>query len=99
MVRPLTGARSLPEARLQGDHWAALDRKHKADAPPAVLATKVKMIKTKELANGKASEVFKFKIRTARSLYTLKLHSKEKADKLKQALPPALDKIDLNAPA
>jgi hypothetical protein len=57
----------------------------------------VKTIQKKQKSkDGKVSDVYKFKIRTSRYLYTLSLTSKEKADKLKQALPPALEKVVLN---
>ena len=62
-----------------------------------LLATKVKIIKKKQVKDGKTSDVYKFKIRTSRYLYTLALTNKEKADKLKQALPPALEKVELNS--
>eukprot|EP00389_Voromonas_pontica_P005017 GDKH01007495.1.p2 GENE.GDKH01007495.1~~GDKH01007495.1.p2 ORF type:complete len:74 (-),score=31.99 GDKH01007495.1:229-450(-) len=38
----------------------------------------------------------KFKIRCSRYLYTLTVGDKDKADKLKQSLPHALQKKDLN---
>jgi large subunit ribosomal protein L38e len=60
-------------------------------------ATKVKIIKVKHTskATGKTSDKYKFKIRTPRYLYTLLVATKDKADKLRQALPPALVKEEL----
>ena len=42
----------------------------------------------------KTSEI-KFKIRCNRFLYTLKLKDSDKADKLKQSLPPQLKVVDI----
>jgi len=43
----------------------------------------------------KNSENTKFKVRCSRFLYTLKITDKEKADKLKQSLPPGLQVKEL----
>ncbi|QRV93165.1 ribosomal L38e protein family [Ceratobasidium sp. AG-Ba] len=48
-----------------------------------------------KVAGGKT--VTKFKIRCSRYLYTLKLDDAEKAEKLKQSLPPSLDVEELSA--
>ncbi|PWW76208.1 ribosomal protein L38e [Tuber magnatum] len=45
----------------------------------------------------KGSNTVKFKVRCHRHLYTLVLHDSEKADKLKQSLPPALSTTDVPA--
>ncbi|KJH52144.1 ribosomal L38e protein [Dictyocaulus viviparus] len=37
----------------------------------------------------------KFKVRCSRYLYTLVVHDKDKAEKLKQSLPPGIQVIDL----
>lgn len=42
------------------------------------------------------NKVTKFKIRCSKYLYTLVIKNQDKADKLKQSLPPGLVKIDLN---
>lgn len=42
-----------------------------------------------------SKDVTKFKLRSGRYLYTLALTSKEKADKVKQSLPPGLTKIEV----
>ncbi|ETW75385.1 hypothetical protein HETIRDRAFT_423082 [Heterobasidion irregulare TC 32-1] len=42
-----------------------------------------------------AKEKTKFKIRCSRYLYTLSLDDPEKAEKLKQSLPPGLNVIDI----
>ena len=39
--------------------------------------------------------VVKFKIRCSRYLYTLRVSDAEKADKLKQSLPPGLQRKDI----
>ncbi|KAJ6084248.1 60S ribosomal protein L38 [Penicillium sp. IBT 16267x] len=44
--------------------------------------------------NGKTQQI-KFKVRCERFLYTLVLKDSEKADKLKQSLPPALKVVDV----
>ena len=43
----------------------------------------------------KTKSYVKFKVRCSRYLYTLVVHDTEKADKLKQSLPPGLDVKDL----
>ncbi|CEL53647.1 60S ribosomal protein L38 OS=Ixodes scapularis GN=RpL38 PE=3 SV=1 [Rhizoctonia solani AG-1 IB] len=48
-----------------------------------------------KVAGGKA--VTKFKIRCSRYLYTLALDDAEKAEKLKQSLPPGLEVQELTA--
>ena len=55
-------------------------------------ATEVKMIKTKD-ANNKVAT--KFKLRTSRYLYTFVMSANEKADKVKQSLPPTLKKVSI----
>ena len=42
------------------------------------------------------NKVTKFKIRCSKYLYTLVIKNQDKADKLKQSLPPGLAKVDLN---
>jgi len=43
----------------------------------------------------KNKESVKFKVRCSRYLYTLVINDKEKADKLRQSLPPGLQVKDL----
>jgi large subunit ribosomal protein L38e len=43
--------------------------------------------------NGK--DIYKFKLRTSKYLYTFKMGDKSKADKVKQSMPPSLEKIDV----
>jgi len=43
----------------------------------------------------KNKETVKFKVRCSRYLYTLVINDKEKADKLRQSLPPGLQVKDL----
>eukprot|EP00599_Poterioochromonas_sp_BG-1_P004476 CAMPEP_0173153840 /NCGR_PEP_ID=MMETSP1105-20130129/13108_1 /TAXON_ID=2985 /ORGANISM="Ochromonas sp., Strain BG-1" /LENGTH=70 /DNA_ID=CAMNT_0014069869 /DNA_START=87 /DNA_END=299 /DNA_ORIENTATION=- len=43
----------------------------------------------------KSNDNTKFKIRTSKYLYTLKVTDKEKADKLAQSLPPSLKKTEI----
>lgn len=45
--------------------------------------------------NRKTNQI-KFKVRCTRFLYTLVLKDSEKADKLKQSLPPGMFPLDLN---
>ncbi|CAG8909332.1 unnamed protein product [Penicillium egyptiacum] len=45
--------------------------------------------------NGKHQQT-KFKVRCHRNLYTLVLKDSDKADKLKQSLPPALKVVDVS---
>ncbi|CAI7579717.1 Ribosomal protein L38e [Penicillium griseofulvum] len=45
--------------------------------------------------NGKTQQT-KFKVRCHRNLYTLVLKDSDKADKLKQSLPPALKVVDVS---
>jgi len=45
----------------------------------------------------KGSNTIKFKVRCHRHLYTLVLHDADKAEKLKQSLPPALTTTDVPA--
>ncbi|CAP91807.1 60S ribosomal protein L38 [Penicillium rubens] len=45
--------------------------------------------------NGKNQQT-KFKVRCHKNLYTLVLKDSEKADKLKQSLPPALKVVDVS---
>ncbi|RPA92153.1 ribosomal protein L38e [Choiromyces venosus 120613-1] len=45
----------------------------------------------------KGSNLIKFKVRCHRHLYTLVLHDAEKAEKLKQSLPPGLTVTDVPA--
>ncbi|RNA40478.1 60S ribosomal L38 [Brachionus plicatilis] len=51
----------------------------------------VKSIKIK-----KNKDNVKFKVRCSRFLYTLVVEDNEKADKLKQSLPPGIDVIELS---
>ncbi|CAE6524110.1 unnamed protein product [Rhizoctonia solani] len=62
--------------------------------PPKVAAARVKKTPPK-VAGGKT--VTKFKIRCSRYLYTLALDDAEKAEKLKQSLPPGLAVQELTA--
>jgi len=41
----------------------------------------------------KSKDKFKFKVRCSRYLYTLVVTDKEKADKLKQSLPPGMQGV------
>lgn len=50
--------------------------------------TAVKIKKTKDSV--------KFKVRCSRYLYTLVIQDKEKADKLKQSLPPGIESKNYN---
>ncbi|GKB87515.1 60S ribosomal protein L38-like protein [Tanacetum coccineum] len=43
----------------------------------------------------RSKDIVKFKVRCSKYLYTLCVHDKEKADKLKQSLPPGLSVQDL----
>ncbi|KAL9240663.1 hypothetical protein vseg_014855 [Gypsophila vaccaria] len=43
----------------------------------------------------RSKDIVKFKVRCSTYLYTLCVHDKEKADKLKQSLPPGLSVQDL----
>ena len=43
----------------------------------------------------KSKEVVKFKVRCSKYLYTLCVNDSDKADKLKQSLPPGLQVQDL----
>ena len=52
-------------------------------------AKSVKIMKKKD-------ESVKFKVRCSRYLYTLKVSDKEKAEKLRQSLPPGLLVKDIN---
>jgi len=53
-------------------------------------AKSVKIMKKKD-------ESVKFKVRCSRYLYTLTVQDKEKAEKLKQSLPPGLQVKDIKA--
>lgn len=66
-------------------------RKLTAPVPrPLVSAARIK--KTISASpKAKNAEVTKFKIRCAKYLYTLSIADPEKAEKLKQSLPPGLD--------
>ncbi|EGN97155.1 hypothetical protein SERLA73DRAFT_139253 [Serpula lacrymans var. lacrymans S7.3] len=55
--------------------------------------TRIKKIAPK-VAGGKVQT--KFKVRTKRYLYTLSLDDPEKAEKLKQSMPPGLTVIDVD---
>lgn len=54
-------------------------------------ARSVKIKKT----SGKSGDVTKFKVRCSRYLYTLCVTDADKADKLKQSLPPGLNVQDI----
>ncbi|GFZ42847.1 hypothetical protein JCM24511_00565 [Saitozyma sp. JCM 24511] len=54
---------------------------------------------SKAKAAGKTHTVTKFKIRCSRYLYTLVLTDAEKAEKLKQSLPPGLKVEEISAKA
>ena len=56
-------------------------------AAPARRSAAVKIKKTKD--------VVKFKVRCSKYLYTLSIKDLEKADKLKQSLPPGLQRKDV----
>ncbi|KAF5354142.1 hypothetical protein D9756_007297 [Leucocoprinus leucothites] len=56
---------------------------------------RIKKIPSKE-ANGKART--KFKVRCSRYLYTLAVDDPEKAEKLKQSLPPGLEVVEVDKP-
>ena len=45
----------------------------------------------------KSSKCTKFKIRCSRYLYSLVVEDAQKAEKLKQSLPPGLTKIEINS--
>ncbi|KAH7890388.1 ribosomal protein L38e [Phlebopus sp. FC_14] len=55
---------------------------------------RIKKVVSKTAA-GKAKT--KFKVRCSRYLYTLSIDDPEKAEKLKQSLPPGLTVVDLSA--
>ncbi|KAF8551613.1 ribosomal protein L38e [Imleria badia] len=57
---------------------------------------RIKKVAAKTAA-GKAQT--KFKVRCSRYLYTLSIDDPDKAEKLKQSLPPGLNVIDLSQPA
>lgn len=46
----------------------------------------------------KSKDVVKFKIRCSRYLYTLRVQNTEMADKLKQSIPPGLQRIEIPKP-
>ena len=52
---------------------------------------------TKSVKIKKNADNTKFKVRCSRFLYTLKIADKEKAEKLKQSLPPGLQ-VFINIP-
>lgn len=53
-------------------------------------------VKSTTRADGK--QVTKFKIRCSRFLYTLSVDDKQKAEKLKQSLPPGLNVVEIGKP-
>ncbi|KAJ1026908.1 hypothetical protein NDA16_002202 [Ustilago loliicola] len=53
-------------------------------------------VKSTTRADGK--QVTKFKIRCSRFLYTLSVDDKQKAEKLKQSLPPSLNVVEIGKP-
>ncbi|KAF8634032.1 hypothetical protein AX17_004297 [Amanita inopinata Kibby_2008] len=57
---------------------------------------RIKKIPSK-LPNGKTQT--KFKVRCSRYLYTLSVDDPEKAEKLKQSLPPGLTILEVDKPA
>ncbi|WP_395239550.1 eL38 family ribosomal protein [Salmonella sp. s54412] len=58
-----------------------------------LLTARRKDAKSVKIMKGK--DKVKFKVRCSRYLYTLVIKDKEKADKLKQSLPPGLDVKEL----
>ncbi|WVR04053.1 hypothetical protein IAU60_001052 [Kwoniella sp. DSM 27419] len=56
-------------------------------------------LKTKSAKSKAPTHVTKFKIRCSRYLYTLVLDDAEKAEKLKQSLPPGLKVEDVSSKA
>lgn len=66
-----------------------LVRSSHASPPPLGKKTAVKIMKTKSYT--------KFKVRCSRYLYTLVVTDSEKAEKLKQSLPPGLQVKDLTS--
>ncbi|KAJ5090722.1 60S ribosomal protein L38 [Penicillium argentinense] len=48
------------------------------------------------IKRNRKSQQIKFKVRCHRNLYTLVLKDSDKADKLKQSLPPALKVVDVS---
>ena len=58
-----------------------------------LLTARRKDAKSVKIMKGK--DKTKFKVRCSRYLYTLVIKDKEKADKLKQSLPPGLDVKEL----
>ncbi|KAN0075636.1 Ribosomal protein L38e [Elaphomyces granulatus] len=48
------------------------------------------------IKRSRKTNVIKFKVRCHRFLYTLVLNDSDKADKLKQSLPPALKIVDVS---
>ena len=81
----LRSQRSEPAARsqLQPDRMLGLNR-----CPPLACAPAAVKIK-------KSKDVVKFKVRCSKYLYTLCVKDLEKADKLKQSLPPGLTVKDI----
>ena len=60
--------------------WVHLPPPPPPPPPPILVCTAVKIMKSKDRV--------KFKVRCTKYLYTLVMMDKEKADKLKQSLPP-----------
>merc|ERR1711997_290854 len=61
-----------------------------------LLTARRKDAKSVKIMKSKRADTVKFKVRCSRYLYTLVVQDKEKADKLKQSLPPGLQVKSLN---
>ncbi|KAK4052732.1 60S ribosomal protein L38 [Microbotryomycetes sp. JL201] len=59
-------------------------------------ATIKKSVSRKATASSKTATKYKFKIRCSRYLYTFCLHDADKAEKLRQSLPPTLKVTDVD---
>ena len=56
-------------------------------------------MKIKKTENKKTGSTTKFKVRCSKYLYTLTVKDNDKADKLKQSLPPGVREVYGHAPA
>ncbi|KAM7221152.1 60S ribosomal protein L38-like protein [Rhypophila decipiens] len=65
-------------------------RRKDASCPPPKLVLTVIPITAARIKKNKTTQQIKFKVRCQRHLYTLVLKDSDKAEKLKQSLPPSL---------
>ena len=73
---------------VQAERWCVLQPKQTTEIKDFLLTARRKDARSVKIKKSKSGDVTKFKVRCSRYLYTLCVHDNDKADKLRQSLPP-----------